>query len=212
MLHRLATRPTRSPRWKWKSRTVHPGADHGLQHGGRGDRQREAGRVRAGWGLHLDSWELASGTTDNATGSCVVLEVARTVAALSKAGNRPKRTIRFVLFTGEEQGLHGSQKYVERHKNEMAKHSAGWCMTRGRGVFGLGLHGRASVRDVLEPELGTLSQLPGGRGWTWGMGGTDHLSFHAVGVPGFACLQDIDEYRLTHHTQSDTFDKAKEPI
>jgi hypothetical protein len=164
-------------------------------------------------GAHLDSWELASGTTDNATGSCVVLEVARTVAALAKAGNRPKRTIRFVLFTGEEQGLHGSRKYVERHKEEMPKHSAALVHDTGTGkVYGLGLHGRTSVRDVLEPQLGTLSQITGWKGLDMrGTGGTDHLSFHAVGVPGFACLQDIDEYRLTHHTQSDTFDKAKEP-
>ncbi len=164
-------------------------------------------------GAHLDSWELASGTTDNATGSCVVLEIARTVAAMAKAGQPPKRTIRFALFTGEEQGLHGSKKYVERHKDEMPRHSAALVHDTGTGkVFGFGLHGRTSVRDVLEPQLTSLLQVDGWKGLDMrGMGGTDHLSFHAVGVPGFACLQDIDEYRLTHHTQSDTFDKAKEP-
>jgi len=164
-------------------------------------------------GAHLDSWELASGTTDNATGSCVVLEIARTVATLAKEGYRPKRTIRFVLFTGEEQGLHGSRKYVERHKDEMSKHSAALVHDTGTGkVYGFGLHGRTSVREVLEPQLSGLAKVDGWKGLDMrGMGGTDHLSFHAVGVPGFACLQDIDEYRLTHHTQSDTFDKAKEP-
>jgi len=164
-------------------------------------------------GAHLDSWELASGTTDNATGSCVVLEVARTVAALAKAGQRPKRTIRFVLFTGEEQGLHGSKKYVERHRDEMDRHSAALVHDTGTGkVYGLGLHGRQSVLDLLAPQLSSLSGVEGWKGLDMrGTGGTDHLSFHAAGVPGFACLQDIDEYRLTHHTQSDTFDKAKEP-
>ncbi|MCE9564128.1 MAG: M20/M25/M40 family metallo-hydrolase [Planctomycetes bacterium] len=164
-------------------------------------------------GAHLDSWELASGTTDNATGSCVVLEVARTVAALAKAGQRPKRTIRFALFTGEEQGLHGSRKYVERHKDEMDRHSAALVHDTGTGkVYGLGLHGRQSVLDLLTPQLSSLSGVEGWKGLDMrGTGGTDHLSFHAAGVPGFACLQDIDEYRLTHHTQSDTFDKAKEP-
>jgi Iap family predicted aminopeptidase len=66
-------------------------------------------------GAHLDSWDLAQGTTDNGTGSCVVLETARTVAKLAKAGSPPKRTIRFCLFSGEEQGLWGSRKYVEKY-------------------------------------------------------------------------------------------------
>jgi carboxypeptidase Q len=164
-------------------------------------------------GAHLDSWDLASGATDNGTGSCVVLEAARAVAALAKAGVRPKRTIRFVLFTGEEQGLHGSKQYVKRHADEMARTSVALVHDTGTGrVWGLNLQGREAVRAILETELAALKTL---EGW-WGLdlrgsGGTDHLSFEAVGVPGFACGQDTDEYRLTHHTQSDTFDKAKEP-
>jgi Zn-dependent M28 family amino/carboxypeptidase len=75
------------------------------------------------------------------------------------------------------------------------------------------LHNRKGCYDILQRELETLKELDG---WTGpslrGMGGTDHLSFHSAGVPGFACLQEMDEYRLTHHTQSDTFDKAKEPF
>jgi hypothetical protein len=164
-------------------------------------------------GAHLDSWDLGTGTTDNGTGSCVVLETARAISALAAEGFRPKRTIRFCLFTGEEEGLYGSKRYVERHKEEMPKHSAALVHDTGTGkVYGFGLHGRKSVQAILEPELATLSTLEGWKGLEMrGMGGTDHLSFHAVGVPGFACLQDIDEYRLTHHSQSDTFDKAKEP-
>jgi carboxypeptidase Q len=71
---------------------------------------------------------------------------------------------------------------------------------------------RKSCLEILEPELGTLAELDGWTGLSLRrMGGTDHLPFNSAGVPGFACQQENDEYRLTHHTQSDTFDKAKEP-
>jgi Zn-dependent M28 family amino/carboxypeptidase len=164
-------------------------------------------------GAHLDSWDLASGTTDNGTGSCVVLETARAVAALAKQGHRPRRTIRFCLFTGEEQGLWGSRKYVEKYDAELAKHSAALVHDTGTGkVMGFGLQGRKNVLPVLEPQLETLRGVEGWKGLdTGGIGGTDHLPFEKAGVPGFACRQDMDEYRLTHHTQSDTFDKAKGP-
>lgn len=164
-------------------------------------------------GAHLDSWDLATGTTDNGTGSCVVLEAARAVAALAKAGYPPKRTIKFVLFSGEEQGLHGSKQFAKKHAAALPKMSAALVHDTGTGVVqGFGLQGREAVRAVLEPELETLKTVPGWKGVDLtSSGGTDHLSFEAAGVPGFACRQDIDEYRLTHHTQSDTFDKAKEP-
>jgi hypothetical protein len=164
-------------------------------------------------GAHLDSWELATGTTDNGTGSCVVLETARAVAALAKAGQRPKRTIRFCLFTGEEQGLWGSKKYVQKYKDQLPKHSVALIHDTGTGkVTGFGVQGRENILPVLEPELWSLKSVEGWKGLDrGGMGGTDHLPFEKEGVPGFACRQDMDEYRLTHHTQSDTFDKAKEP-
>lgn len=164
-------------------------------------------------GAHLDSWDLASGTTDNGTGSCVVLETARVLSEMAKAGNRPKRTIRFCLFTGEEQGLWGSRKYVEKHKDEMAKHQLALVHDTGTGrVLGFATHGREKAKAILDPELESLKSLDGWRGLDLGsLGGSDHQSFHSSGVPGFACRQDNDEYRLTHHTQTDTFDKAKEP-
>lgn len=165
-------------------------------------------------GAHLDSWELASGTTDNGTGTCVVLEAARVIAKLAKEGKGPKRTIRFVLFTGEEQGLHGSRQYVERHKANLPKHSMCIVHDTGTGkVTGFGLQGRENVKTIMDAELGSLKDLDGWKGLTMGGigGGTDHWPFHLAGVPGFACNQESDEYRLTHHTQSDTFDKAKEP-
>lgn len=164
-------------------------------------------------GAHLDSWDLGSGATDNGTGSCIILEVARTLSKMAKQGIRPKRSIRFVLFTGEEQGLHGSKQYVRKHKDEMDKTSMCIVHDTGTGfVYGIGLQGREAVRKVLEPELVSLKTLKGWEGLNLNSsGGTDHLSFEAVGVPGFACAQDTDEYRLTHHTQTDTFDHVKEP-
>jgi len=164
-------------------------------------------------GAHLDSWDLGTGATDNGTGSCVVLEIARTLGALAKAGIRPKRTIRFVLFTGEEQGLFGSKQYVKRHKEEMAKTSMALVHDTGTGkVQGILLQGRDAVKAILDPELESLKAVEGWKGLSVrGMGGTDHLSFEKEGVPGFACDQEIDEYRLTHHTQTDTFDHVKVP-
>jgi hypothetical protein len=170
-------------------------------------------------GAHLDSWDLAQGTTDNGTGSCVVLEAAR---VLARCGVKPKRTIRFVLFSGEEQGLHGSKQYVIRHKDEMPKTSVALVHDTGTGkVLGFGLQGREKIKPIMDRELVSLKNL-GFTGVTMRfMGGTDHLSFDSefrtptgetinANVPGFACAQEGDEYFLTHHTQSDTFDKAKE--
>jgi Zn-dependent M28 family amino/carboxypeptidase len=159
-------------------------------------------------GAHLDSWDLAQGTTDNGTGSCIVLETARLI---KQSGIKPKRTIRFVLFTGEEQGLHGSKQYVKRHEAEMAKTSVALVHDTGTGkVLGFGLQGREAIKPIMDKELVSLKGTDFTGVTLRSMGGTDHLSFETAGVPGFACAQDMDEYRLTHHTQSDTFDKAKE--
>src|SRR5439155_10493154 len=137
------------------------------------------------------------------------LETARLMV---RSGVKPKRTIRFVLFTGEEQGLYGSKAYCARHKDEMAKTSVALVHDTGTGkVLGFGLQGRAAIQPVMEKELASLKNV-GFTGVTLrSLQGTDHQSFEAVGVPGFACAQEGDEYFLTHHTPSDTFDKAKEP-
>lgn len=158
-------------------------------------------------GGHLDSWDLGTGATDNGTGTMAVLEAAR---ALKAAGVKPRRTIRFVLFTGEEQGLHGSKQYVKAHESEMAKISAVLVHDMGTGrVTSIGLQGRYDLREPMdaivapfqkELKLEELSMRK--------MGGTDHLSFLPHGVPAFAVVQDPAEYRKTHHTESDTFDKV----
>jgi len=158
-------------------------------------------------GAHLDSWDLAQGTTDNGTGSMVVLEAAR---ILAHCGTAPKRTIRFVLFSGEEQGLHGSRAYVKQHKYELPRISMCLAHDTGTGrVIGMGLQGRAVLKPLLERELVSLKELGVTEINLRSMGGTDHVSFEQAGVPGFALRQDMAEYRLTHHSQSDTLDKAR---
>jgi hypothetical protein len=162
-------------------------------------------------GAHLDSWDLGQGTTDNGTGSCVLLEAAR---ILAKSGIRPKRTIRFVLFTGEEQGLHGSKEYVNRHKDEMAKTSMALVHDTGTGkVVGFYMQGREVVKPILDKELASLKELGVTQFNMNSMNGTDHASFddEKINVPGFAFMQDPAEYRFSHHSQSDTLDKAQEP-
>jgi hypothetical protein len=160
-------------------------------------------------GAHLDSWDLGQGTTDNGTGSCVVLETAR---ILAKSGVTPRRTIRFVLFTGEEQGLHGSRAYVKQHKDEMPRTSAAIVHDTGTGrIVGLSLMGRDILKPIMEAELTSLQALGVAEISPRSMNGSDHQSFEGAGVPGFMFRQDPAEYRLTHHSQSDTLDKAKEP-
>jgi hypothetical protein len=158
-------------------------------------------------GGHIDSWDLGTGATDDGTGIMAVLEAAR---ALKAVGVKPKRTIRFVLFSGEEQGLHGSRAYVKAHEKEMDKISGVLVHDTGTGkVKSIGLQGRYDLREVMdkvvEPfkdavDLEELSMRT--------MMGTDHQSFLPKGVPAFAVIQDMAEYRKTHHTESDTFDKV----
>ena len=157
-------------------------------------------------GGHLDSWDLGTGSTDNGTGSIAVLEAAR---ALAKLQLKPKRTIRFVLFSGEEQGLYGSQEYVKAHQSELEKVSAALVHDTGTGrVLTLGLHDNYQDRELVDQVLAPLHELKLLEPSMARSFGTDHLSFDEAGVPGFYCIQDLAEYRLTHHSQSDTFDKV----
>src|SRR5580704_9960015 len=157
-------------------------------------------------GGHLDSWDLATGSTDNGTGSMAVLEAAR---ALSKLKMKPKRTIRFVLFSGEEQGLWGSLEYVKRHQDELEKISAVLVHDTGTGrVLSIGMHDNYQDRELMDQVLTPLPELKLLEPSMARSYGTDHLSFDDAGVPGFFCIQDPAEYRLTHHSQTDTFDKV----
>jgi Zn-dependent M28 family amino/carboxypeptidase len=160
-------------------------------------------------GAHLDSWDLGQGTTDNGTGSCVVLETAR---LMMSSGVKPKRTIRFCLFTGEEQGLYGSKEYVKAHKDEMARTSLAIVHDTGTGrVIAIGTQGHEPLKAIFEKELGSLQEVGVKDISSRRLSGSDHQSFDAVGVPGIMFSQDPAEYRFTHHSQSDTLDKAKEP-
>src|SRR5580700_7286247 len=157
-------------------------------------------------GAHLDSWDLGTGSTDNGTGSMAVLEAAR---ALAKLNLKPKRTIRFALFSGEEEGLYGSQEYVKAHQNELEKISGVLVHDTGTGrVLTLGLHDNYQDRELIDQVLSPLHELNLLEPSMARSYGTDHLSFDEVGIPGFFCIQDPAEYRLTHHSQSDTFDKV----
>ncbi len=157
-------------------------------------------------GAHLDSWDLGTGSTDNGTGSAAVLEAAR---ALSKLNLKPKRTIRFVLFSGEEEGLVGSAKYVEAHKGELDKISGVLVHDTGTGrVMTIGLHDNYQDRELVDRVLAPLSSLKLLEPSMLRQFGTDHASFDDVGVPGFWVMQNGAEYNKTHHSQSDTFDKV----
>jgi carboxypeptidase Q len=157
-------------------------------------------------GAHLDSWDLGTGSTDNGTGSMAVLEAARTLAKLNL---KPRRTIRFVLFTGEEEGLVGSVKYADAHKNELEKISGVLVHDTGTGrVLTLGLHDNYQDREIVDQVLAPLKELKLLEPTMRRSFGTDHASFNEVGVPGFFVVQDGAEYNLTHHSQSDTFDKV----
>jgi carboxypeptidase Q len=157
-------------------------------------------------GAHLDSWDLGTGSTDNGTGSAAVLEAAR---ALAKSGLKPKRTIRFVLFTGEEEGLVGSKKYVDAHKSDLDKISAVLVHDTGTGrVLTLGLHDNYQAREIVDQVLAPLTELKLLEPSMARSFGTDHASFDDFGVPGFFCIQNMAEYTKTHHSQSDTVDKV----
>jgi hypothetical protein len=209
LLHRLATRPGTPPRVEieMENRFI-PGPIKVFNTVGeiKGSEKPEEFVV---CGAHLDSWDLANGTTDNGTGSCIVLETARVIAA---SGVKPKRTIRFVLFTGEEQGLHGSQAYIRQHKAEMPRTAAAIVHDTGSGlVKGVGTGRWPAHKLILERELATLKQIGVTDYSQAGAGGSDHASFARAGVPGFILVQDMTLYTYTHHTQADTLDAAFEP-
>jgi carboxypeptidase Q len=159
-------------------------------------------------GAHLDSWDLGQGSLDNGTGTSVVLETAR---ILAQCGVQPKRTIRFILFTGEEQGLHGSRNYCQQHKAEMDKVTAALVHDTGTGkVVGLGWFGRPVLKAILENELISLKELGVNDVLRRAGGGSDHASFDQAGVPGCMMVQEVAGYRFAHHSQADTLSMARE--
>jgi hypothetical protein len=165
-------------------------------------------------GGHLDSWHTGTGATDNAAGCVVMMEAVRILKAI---GVKPRRTIRIALWGGEEQGLLGSFGYVKKHfgnpkdmklSPEQGKVSAYFNMDFGTGkIRGVYLQNNEKIRDIFKAWLQPFADL-GATGITSSYaGGTDHLSFDAVGIPGFQFIQDPMAYRTrTHHTNMDVYD------
>ena len=155
-------------------------------------------------GAHLDSWDLATGGTDNGAGAIAVLETARILKA---AGVRPKRSIRFVLFTGEEQGLLGSQAYAAEHAKDADHCQAVLVLDNGTGrITGMALQNRDELRDMWSAMLAPLSALGPLTVRSAFKTGTDHLAFIQDGVPSFNYDQLTRGYDHTHHSQIDDYD------
>jgi len=157
-------------------------------------------------GAHLDSWDLGTGVTDNGTGSMVVLEAAR---AIAQSGVKPKRTIRFILFSGEEQGLMGSRAYAAAHAAESERIQAVLVLDNGTGrITGQALQGRDELEQLWKDLLAPVTTLGATGVRKANKGGTDHLAFIPYGVPGFNFDQETRGYNHTHHSQVDTYDHA----
>ena len=162
-------------------------------------------------GGHIDSWHQATGTTDNGTGVATTLEAAR---ILAKVGVKPRRTIRFMLWSGEEQGLMGSAAFVKKYRTQMDQYSAAFVHDMGTNYLsGLGV--TADMKEAMEKVVAPLLTLDQAMPFTLrvvqglGGGGSDHGSFLSAGVPGLAWSQAGDAvYGRTWHSQWDTFDAA----
>ena len=158
-------------------------------------------------GAHLDSWDVGTGAADNATGSIAVLEAARLLGALKASGVRPRRTIRFALFSGEEQGLYGSQFYVIKHASEMSRFQSVLVLDNGSGrITGVALQGWNELHDLWKAMLQPLAPLGPFVVRSGNKGGTDHLPFVQAGVPSFNYDQLSRGYDFMHHSQVDIFD------
>ena len=157
-------------------------------------------------GAHLDSNDLGPGALDNAAGCGAVMEAARAIKALNRA---PRRTIRFVLFMGEEEGMIGSTAYVRRHLDEMDRTIAALIMDVGAGrPLGWFSMGRTDLDEDIRGFMKPLEQFGVSAIEHSAFAATDNAAFMAEGVPNLIMLQDDAPYFPVHHTAADTFDKA----
>jgi carboxypeptidase Q len=187
-------------------------------------------------GAHFDSWHSGTGATDNAAGSAVAMEAIRIIKA---AGLTPRRTIRIGLWSGEEQGLLGSRAYVNEHlasrptpppdldrtseeyrklaqapptiKPGHARFAGYWNLDNGTGkIRGIYLQGNEEARPIFETWLAPFKDMGVTTLSIRNTGGTDHLSFDGVGLPGFQFIQDPVEYSSrTHHSNMDVYDRIQ---
>jgi hypothetical protein len=157
-------------------------------------------------GAHLDSNDLGPGALDNAAGVGGVMEAARAIKAL---GLTPRRTIRFVLFTGEEEGMLGSTAYVRRHRDEMDRTVAALIMDIGAGKpLGWFSMGRDDLDAQIKELMAPLQQFGLSVIEHAAFAATDNAAFMAEGVPNLVLIQDDAPYLPVHHTIGDTPDKA----
>jgi len=165
-------------------------------------------------GAHFDSWVGGTGATDNGTGSAVMIEVMRILKALNL---KLDRSVRLALWSGEEQGIYGSRAYVRenfgdpvtmRLKPAHTKLSGYFNHDNGTGkIRGIYLQGNDAMRPIFEAWLAPFRDLGVTTISIRGTGGTDHLSFDQVRLPGFQFIQDEVEYeRITHHSNMDGYD------
>ncbi|MCZ6670081.1 MAG: M20/M25/M40 family metallo-hydrolase [Acidobacteria bacterium] len=156
-------------------------------------------------GAHLDSWALGTGALDNGCNVALVIDIARAIQAMDR---KPSRTIRFVLFTGEEQGMWGSRGYVRAHRNEMDRHVAAVIVDLGSGrIEGFSLGGRSDLKPAIEEILSPFKDWNAGNHTTDAFVGTDNFDFLLEGVPNLVANQDAAPYLPEYHAESDTFDK-----
>ena len=165
-------------------------------------------------GAHIDSWHSATGATDNADAVSEELEAMRILKAL---GVRPRRTIRMAIWGGEEQGLLGSKAYAQAHyagdanAATRAKLSIYLNNDPGTGpIYGWYAEGNAAAKSVLDDWLAPLKDVGARRNVMEKIGNTDHLSFTALGLPGFNTIQDYTDYDTKmHHTNMDFYERVK---
>ncbi|MCX6321400.1 MAG: M20/M25/M40 family metallo-hydrolase [Bacteroidia bacterium] len=165
-------------------------------------------------GAHIDSWHGGTGAADNASGCIVMMEALRILKNLDVA---PRRTIRIALWGGEEQGLNGSRGYVEKylvdpktkeHKPDFDKFAGYFNMDNGSGKYrGIYIQENELVRPVFEEWLKPFADMGASTITIRNTSGTDHLSFDAVGLPGFQFIQDEIEYGRGYHTVMDTYER-----
>lgn len=163
-------------------------------------------------GAHLDSWHTAVGATDNGDGALAVMEAAR---LLSAVGARPRRTIRFALWSGEEQGLLGAGAYIEQHLGDpesQEKLAVYLNDDPGSGrSLGFYMEENAPAKIMFDVWLGALSDLGVTRNIVEGIGSTDHVPFDRLGIPAFNVIKEFDGYdERTRHTNADWPERMSE--
>ncbi len=160
-------------------------------------------------GAHLDSWELGTGALDNGCNAALVIDALRAIKA---SGVKPKRTIRFILFSGEEEGLIGSRAYAVNHRHELDKAAGVIVYDSGSGkTTGFGIGGRKDIVDKAQQLLVPLAQFDAKELKLEMEWGTDHFDFMLEGVPTFVAEQDEANYLENYHAISDTYEKVDLP-